>query len=129
MSALGSTFSMGMTWGHLIQLSFSQKRPKHNFRVKGGAGYWHLYGGSSSILFLGHSMYHSDGYVSRLWLLRAQIDGDERGSHLVRSVLLNLDIEFLVLCFLYFVLFSYCFFFVFCVFCILCFFAFCVFFV
>ena len=57
-------------------------------------------------------MYHSDGYVAWLWLLRAQADGDERGTHLVRSVLLNLDIEFLVLCFLYFVFFAYCAFFV-----------------
>ena len=58
-------------------------------------------------------MYHSDGYVAWLWLLRAQADGDERGSHLVRSVLLNLDIKFfLVLCFLYIVFFAYCAFFV-----------------
>ena len=49
-------------------------------------------------------MYHSDGYVSWLWLLRAQADGDERGSHLVRSVLLNLDIEF----FFSIVFFVYC---------------------
>ena len=38
-------------------------------------------------------MYHSDGYVAWLWLLRAQADGDEWGSHLVRSVLLNLDMS------------------------------------
>ena len=72
LSALGPNFPMNMTWGRLILLSLSKKRPKSWFPDTRGVNYWWLsqctIGPAAfwKCLFLGHPAYHILYYILQM---------------------------------------------------------------